>query len=211
MTLDTYERKQPKHQKKETFEWITSWCDHTNNTDLPRVLLIGDSIVRSYEKLVRESLSDVCYVDYISTSYGLDNPIYKSVVGELAKNASYDLILFNFGLHASHINARSYASRYAKMVDLLAKCAPVMPITTTTVYKNSSSKLDSAWKKRCAARNDAVWKIAEERKLAVCDLFSLCAEIPYEMRTADGYHFKPEGCQILAERVCASIRAFFKK
>lgn len=211
MNADTYERSQAKHQKKETFEWITSWCDHTNNHDMPRILLIGDSIVRSYEKLVREDLAEVCYVDYISTSYGLDNPIYKLVIGEMAKNSSYDLILFNFGLHAEHINARSYASRYAKMVDLLAKQAPVMPITTTTVYKNSIPKLDSVWKKKCAARNGAVWSIAEQRGLSVCDLFSVCADIPYDMRSADGYHFKPEGCRILADRVTACVRSFFKK
>ncbi len=211
MTQDTYERNQAKHQKKETFEWITSWCDYANREEMPRILLIGDSIVRSYQDLVREDLRDVCYVDYISTSYGLDNPIYKKVIGEMARNSKYDLILFNFGLHAGHICARSYASRYAKMVDELLKNAPVMPITTTTVYKNGANKLDTVWKKKCAARNDAVWKIAEEKKLTVCDLFSECAKISYEMRTADGYHFKDDGRRILADAVTKTIRSFFGK
>ncbi len=211
MTQDTYERHQEKHQKKETFEWITSWCDYANKGDLARVLLIGDSIVRSYEGLVREDLRGVTYVDYISTSYGLDNPIYKKVIGEMAKNSHYDLILFNFGLHAGHINARSYESRYAKMVDELLKNAPVIPITTTTVYKNGKNSLDTVWKKKCAARNAAVWKIAEERKLSVCDLFAVCANISYDMRSPDGYHFKEEGRRILADEVSAVIRSFFRK
>lgn len=211
MTQDTYERNQTKHQKKETYEWITSWCDHAPSTDMPRILLIGDSIVRSYETLVREDLRDVCYVDFISTSYGLDNPIYKKIVGEMARNSDYALILFNFGLHAAHINARSYASRYAKMVDELLKCAPVIPILTTTVYKNGKNKLDTVWKKKCADRNGAVLKIAEERKLSICDLFTVCAEIPYEMRSPDGYHFKDDGKRILANKVTETIRAFFGK
>ncbi len=211
MTQDTYERNQGKHEKKETFEWITSWCDYANKEDLPRVLLIGDSIVRSYQGLVREDLRGICYVDYVSTSYALDNPIYKRVIVDMAKNSAYDLILFNFGLHGGHIGARSYAARYAKIVDELAKCAPVMPITTTTVYKKDSSKLDTVWKKKCAARNAAVWTIAREKGLSVCDLFSLCAEIPYEMRTTDGYHFKEDGCRILGDKVTGVIRAFLSK
>ena len=54
---------------KERFEWIHSWCDETAKEDLPRVLLVGDSITYNYQEKVRELLKDVCYVDYISTSY----------------------------------------------------------------------------------------------------------------------------------------------
>ena len=211
MTQDTYVRNQGKHEKKETFEWITSWCDYANKEDAPRALLIGDSIMRSYQELVREDLRGVCYVDYISTSYALDNPIYKSVIVGMAKNSAYDLILFNFGLHGGHINARSYAARYAKVLDALRQEAPVIPIMTTTVYKKDSKRLDPVWRKKCAARNAAVWKLAEERNLVVCDLFSVCDSIPYEMRSPDGYHFKEDGRRILGDRVSETIRAFFGK
>ena len=211
MTADTYERTQEKGVKKETFEWITSWSDYARNTDKPRVLLIGDSIVRAYQEIVRKELREECYVDYISTSYALDNPFYKKLLLEMAKNAHYDLILYNFGLHGGHICARSYRAGYAKMVDALAKLAPVIPMTTTTVYRHSMNKLDPVWKKKCAARNAAVFAIAEERKLPVCDLFAVCADIPYGMRTADGYHFTEDGSKKLAEAVLHTIRETFKK
>jgi hypothetical protein len=35
--------------QREDFEWICSRQDHNNKKDLPRVLLIGDSITRAYE------------------------------------------------------------------------------------------------------------------------------------------------------------------
>ena len=211
MTQDTYERTQERGVKKETFEWITSWCDYATKNDKGRVLLIGDSIVRAYQEIVRKKLGDLCYVDYISTSYALDNPIYKKIILEMAKNSHYDLILYNFGLHGGHICARSYHARYAKMVDELAKCAPVIPITTTTVYRHGANKLDPVWKKKCAARNAALWSIAEERELAVCDLFAVCTDMPYSMRTADGYHFTAEGSELLADTVCRVITQNFKK
>lgn len=41
---------------KERFEWVQSWCDEALSDDLPRVLLIGDSITRQYQDRVRELL-----------------------------------------------------------------------------------------------------------------------------------------------------------
>ena len=43
---------------KETYEWIHSWCDEAGKRDLPRVLLVGDSITHSYQNEVRELLKD---------------------------------------------------------------------------------------------------------------------------------------------------------
>lgn len=39
---------------KERFEWVQSWCDEALSDDLPRVLLIGDSI---NERVFRRRLS----------------------------------------------------------------------------------------------------------------------------------------------------------
>ena len=38
---------------KEQCEWIHSWCDETLQTDLPRVLLVGDSITHNYQETVK--------------------------------------------------------------------------------------------------------------------------------------------------------------
>lgn len=79
---------------KEQFEWIHSWCDETKNADLPRVLLVGDSITHNYQEKVRELLRGVCYVDYISTSYAIDSRIYNHLVYEFMTDSNYSLIRF---------------------------------------------------------------------------------------------------------------------
>ena len=81
--------------KKGRYEWIQSWCDEADRTDKPRVLLIGDSITYGYQAIVRELLKDVCYVDYIATSYAADNKLYTLLVEGMAKNSDYDVIHFN--------------------------------------------------------------------------------------------------------------------
>ena len=71
--------------KKEQFEWIHSWQDENFNSDLPRVLLVGDSITHNYQSIVREKLKGIAYVDYVATSYGIDADIYKKLVLSFAK------------------------------------------------------------------------------------------------------------------------------
>ena len=45
--------------QKEYSEWIQSWCDCATCDDLPRILLIGDSITRGYQAFVREKLKNL--------------------------------------------------------------------------------------------------------------------------------------------------------
>ena len=89
---------------KEQCEWIHSWCDETAQNDLPRVLLVGDSITNNYQEKVRGLLKGICYVDYISTSYAIDTKIYNQLVYAFMTDSKYDLIHFNHGLHGIHLS-----------------------------------------------------------------------------------------------------------
>ena len=102
--------------KKETFEWVQSWCDHADEADKPRVLLVGDSITRGYESIVRERLKDVAYVDYLSTSYAVDNKLFSTMVEAFCKNSDYALVHFNHGLHGFHMSPRTYKSKIKNLL-----------------------------------------------------------------------------------------------
>ena len=41
---------------KEDYEWLRCWCEEVNDTSLPRVALVGDSITEGYFGLVRAGL-----------------------------------------------------------------------------------------------------------------------------------------------------------
>src|SRR5271154_4490690 len=53
---------------RESIEWCDIWISHANETNLPRVLLIGDSITRAYYPAVEERLSGKAYVGRLSSS-----------------------------------------------------------------------------------------------------------------------------------------------
>ena len=112
---------------KERFEWIHSWCDYADKSDLPRVLLIGDSITLGYQEKVRQKLKGVCYVDFISTSYAIDTKIYNTLISGFATDSDYSLIHFNHGLHGQHISKRTYKSKMKKLLLKIAADAKIVP------------------------------------------------------------------------------------
>ncbi|MBQ8428918.1 MAG: SGNH/GDSL hydrolase family protein [Clostridia bacterium] len=196
---------------KERFEWIHSWCDETANADLPRVLLVGDSITHNYQEKVRGLLRGVCYVDYISTSYAIDAPIYNRLIYDFMTDSRYDLIHFNNGLHGIHLSKRSYKSRLKKLLAKVDKEVKLVLATSTVVYKEGNKRLDGAWMKRVRERNAAMQELAAEKGYPVDDLYPVSVSIPKAYRYVDGTHYLKEGYDRLAETVAEKIKAELTK
>ena len=196
---------------KEQFEWIHSWCDETIRNDLPRVLLVGDSITHNYQEKVRQLLKGVCYVDYISTSYAIDTKMYNQLVYTFMTDSRYALIHFNHGLHGIHLSKKSYKSRMNKLLSKMDKDVKLILATSTVVYKEGNKRLDGAWMKRVRERNAAVQEIAEEKGCSVDDLYTVSVSIPKEYRSVDGTHYLQDGYAMLAEAVAECIRKELKK
>ncbi len=191
---------------KEQFEWIHSWCEETLNDNLPRVLLVGDSITHNYQEKVRELLRGVCYVDYISTSYAIDARIYNHLIFDFMTDSNYALIHFNNGLHGIHLSKRSYKSKLTKLLSKVNKDVKMILTTSTVVYKEGNKRLDGIWMKRVKERNAVVRELAGEKGYPVDDLYTVSVAIPKEYRYEDGTHYLEEGYAMLAEKVAECIQ-----
>ena len=196
---------------KEQFEWIHSWCDETLRNDLPRVLLVGDSITYNYQEKVRDLLKGGCYVDYISTSYAIDTKIYNQIVYSFMTDSKYDLIHFNHGLHGIHLSKKSYKSRMNRLLFKIDKEVKLILATSTIVYREGNKRLDGAWMKRVRERNEAVQELAIENGYSVDDLYTVSSSIPKEYRYVDGTHYLQEGYAMLAKTVVECISKELKK
>src|SRR5579863_6049038 len=60
---------------RESIEWCDIWISHANETNLPRVLLIGDSITRAYYPAVERLLAGKAYVGRLSSSAFISDPV----------------------------------------------------------------------------------------------------------------------------------------
>ena len=192
--------------KKERYEWIHSWQDENFSNDLPRVLLVGDSITHGYQTRVREMLKGVCYVDYVATSFSVDTEIYADLIKDYAEYNDYDLIHYNFGLHGKHLSKKIYKNRAKKIVEILMRKSKVIFANNTVIYKEGNTVLDKSWMKYVGERNQAINELAEEFNLKIDDLYAVSCELPKGMRLSDGTHYTVEGYTVFAESVVKSIK-----
>ena len=189
---------------KERFEWIHSWCDYSEKNDLPRVLLVGDSITNAYQEIVRELLRGVCYVDYLATSYSVDNIMFSQLCLAFFDNSRYDIIHFNHGLHGYDMTKETYKIGIEEL--LCNRRESIILATSTVVYKNGVPEIHDGWREKLAERNGAMEELAEKYGYSIDDLFAVSKTIDYTQRSQDGYHYAKEGSAVLAASVVESIK-----
>ncbi len=194
--------------KQEQFEWIHSWSDNTNNRDLPKVLLIGDSITNGYQEIVRETLRGQCYVDYIATSYTLNSPLFFKLIINFIKNNEYDIIHLNQGLHGFSMSKKTYKEKLKKLISKIPNSPKIILAESTIVKKVGNKTINKKWDKKVNERNAAVNELAKELNLSVNHLYEASKSIPNDLRNDDGCHYLPDGYQILAKEVISIIKKY---
>ncbi len=197
----------PKHVVRENIEWLDVWLPDTNSHDLPRVLLIGDSITRGYGKQVEALLKGKAYVGRMATSKSLGDPALLDEVALILKEQSFDVIHFNNGMHGDGYNEAEYAAALPDLISTLHRHAPhaklIWASTTDVRRKNQLEQADPKTE-RVVARNRAAAAIVAKSGIPVDDLFAVVDGHP-EFHAQDGVHFNEQGYAALAARVAKSI------
>src|SRR6266481_2531109 len=80
---------------RESIEWCDIWISHANETNLPRVLLIGDSITRAYYPEVEKRLAGKAYVGRLSSSAFISDPALNRQIKMMLRQYHFDIIHFN--------------------------------------------------------------------------------------------------------------------
>ncbi len=189
---------------KELYEWARSWSDCATKNNLPRILLIGDSITEGYSTIVREILSGQCYVDYFATSYAVDSKIYQTLVSAFINDNTYEIIHYNHGLHGKNMSAKNYLEGVKKCLNNI-KCKIILALTTEVLNEDNIG-VDETWKDKIKERNEALKNISIEYGCSITDLYTLSKKISSEFREKDGVHFTKNGYKLLAEQVVKNIK-----
>ena len=197
----------PKQIVRENIEWLDVWMPNTNDHDLPRVLLIGDSITRGYGRQVEAALKGKAYVSRMATSKSLGDPALLDEVRLVLRQQAFDVIHFNNGMHGSGYSEQQYAAAMPALLATLRRHAPkaklIWASTTDVRRRNRLEEVDPKTE-RIVERNRAAAQIVGKRNIPIDDLFSLVADHP-EYHAADGVHFNEKGSEILAAQVARSI------
>ncbi len=188
--------------KLETTEWTNLWYEHANDSETPRVLLIGDSISMGYRHLVEENLGGKYHVTCISTSKALDNPYLLRELSLLTEqdDLTYSIVHFNNGAHGSHLNPDQYEAYYDRFIRTLKAMFPDAKFIMAT----TTHMMDDEYNRSSLLRNERAMKLAAKYELAVDDLYPVGAEHP-ELHCEDRVHFTDEGWAVLAKKVTEAI------
>lgn len=190
--------------------------------DLPRVLLIGDSISIGYTPAVKELLKGKAHIERISgnaqhTRTGLER------LGRWLGDEPWDVIHFNWGLwdlcyrhpeskvqgHRDKVRGTitctlpEYEKNLRELVRRLkATNARLIWAATTPVPEGEAGRIQGD----AARYNAAAKQIMEENGIAINDLHAHILPRMKQFQTKpDNVHFTPEGSRLLAEKVAASI------
>lgn len=180
---------------------------------LPRVLLIGDSIMNGYSPTVIEALRGKANVVRM-VAFGMigRSDADAAVFCEKLREGDYALIHYNDGLHSlpPRITDEQFGAGLTAMLKHLKTVSPRVLWATTTPAPDRNNTLGSeSLNGAVLTRNEMSKKIATGSGVPVVDLYGLIIDQRETLQGFANLHFTPEGSKRMglhiAERIAASL------
>src|SRR5580698_613674 len=194
---------------RESIEWCDIWISHANETNLRRVLLIGDSIVRDYYPEVEKDLAGKAFVARLSTSRFISDPVLLKEIELVLEGTKFDVIQFNNGMHGWQHTEAEYRKAFPKLIKTIRAHAPKARLiwaTTTPLRDGKGVTYDTNAQysdERIAARNAIAAEIVAAQNIPTDDLNAAMRGHPEYH--SDNVHFNSQGIQIQAGQVSAEL------
>lgn len=193
------------HIEREYIEWSDVWLPGANKTDLPHILIIGNSITRGYTPKVEPAFEGRAYVGRISNSKCLGDPALFDELESVLKHNKFDIIHFNNGLHGAEYTEEEYDKAFPKLIKLLRKYQPDAKLiwaTTTPVRQGEGMTGFADFTERVKVRNKIAMKhITKDGNIMVDDLWGVVVDHPEYYAGGDGTHPVESGWEALAAQV----------
>jgi GDSL-like Lipase/Acylhydrolase family len=194
---------------RESIEWCDIWVSHATETNLPRVLLIGDSIARDYYPEVEKGLAGKAFAARLTTSRFVADPVLLKEVELVLDGTKFDVIHFNNGMHGWQHSEEEYRKAFPELIKTIRAHAPEARLiwaTTTPLRNGKDINYDTKAEysdDRIAARNALAAEVVAVLEIPKVDLNAAVRGHPEFQR--DNVHFNGQGTQILAAQVRAAV------
>ena len=189
-----------KPRAHENIEWSRAYAYHLTdgNKSLPRVLLVGDSIVAGYEGEVCKILEGKMNVSYWASSYCVTSPSYMKLLEVQLDEAPYAVVHFNNGLHSLGTPTDDWAKAFEAALKLIRRKQPNAKIVWATSTPLKSTSLTAKARELNAAGAKVVARLGG---IETNDLFALLDPLDREKNWSDVYHHRPHVRRMAAEQV----------
>ena len=199
----------PSGRALESIEWCDLWISHANETNLPRVLLIGDSITRAYYPEVEKRLAGKAYVGRLASSAFVSEPVLLKEIAMVLDEYHFDIIHFNNGMHGWQHSEAEYARALPRLLRTIhrhARNARVIWANTTPLKISPQvppGDQTGATNERIAARNRIAANVMQAAGIPIDDLNTLMSGHPGFH--SDNVHFNDDGIALQAAQVASKV------
>lgn len=207
---------------REYAEWNDFWWEKAGDPHRRRVLLIGDSITRSYRDRVQEIMKPRrIAVDKLCGSRCAGDPILTAEIDLMTgplNGYRYDVIHFNNGLHGGCNDTRIPLDVYEKGIrDIVAVLrrnqpdAKLILVTSTPMSDPGTTSIEVKPENNVFVheRNDFLRRFAAENSYAVDDLYALVANSP-DFPKSDNVHFTKDAAARIGDRVAEFVERYME-
>lgn len=193
--------------ERENIEWCDIWVPSAPNDDKPRVLLIGDSILKGYYETTTTHLKGQAYCARLATSYCVADPAFMDQLETMLTQYEYSIIHFNNGLHGIGYTEEEYEKGFDKALKLIKKKSEAKVVLVLSTPLLSTSDKDYL-NPRIDERNNIVSRLAKKYGASINDLHSISKGISEYYK--DPYHFKKEAITIQGKQVADTIEELIR-
>jgi hypothetical protein len=191
----------------EEIEWTWEVRPPHADPTQPNVLLLGDSITRSYFPQVRKDLDGVANVYLMATSTSVGDPRLPHQIAEFMKmeHASFRVVHFNNGMHGWGYTETQYKAAFPEFMTTVRKLTErggTLIWASITPVRSDDSK--AATNVRIEARNEIAGQIVRLAGIALDDQHSLMMK--HRDLYDDEIHFNSAGATIQGKQVAAMIK-----
>jgi len=189
--------------KRERVEWCEFYWFDTNINDLPRILLIGDSIVANHRAEVATLMEDKAVISAFSTSKIVGDPaIYRELALAMA-DYPVDMIYFNNGLHGLEYDDTFYRNGLREFVDFLrisTRARLFWRSSTPVRVAGDLEKLHPLTNQIVLRRNEIAEEIMNSSGIPCDDFYRTMVNHP-EFFAKDGCHYNTAGIEAQAKHI----------
>ena len=185
---------------REGIEWCQMRHMNASQDQLPRILLVGDSITAGYSYPVNALLNDVAYCSWMTTSRCMGDPVFDEELALILGQYPYAVIYFNNGLHGAPFSDAQYEQATARVFSKLADTGAAVIWRDSTEVNPSME--DDVMRGRIERRNAIAHRYAAKHKFLIDNVGSFDAE-SYQ----DKLHFKTDTVKVQAEHVVATVES----
>jgi alpha-L-fucosidase 2 len=192
------------------------YASAVQNNSLPRVLLIGDSVMNGFHSSLIQSLEGIAIVDYWLTPKHLKSEHLLTDLQKVVSSHNYKVIQFNIGLHGwpnGRILEHEYApllKSYVRTIQENVRNSKLIWASTTPITEEGIATLNKEFNPVISHRNDLALELMKANKIPVNDLYAL-VKGKLDLAKLDKYHWKSGGYKLMSDQSVDFIKIELNK